>query len=128
MPVAQFTSAEWLALLQHELLLLAAVFFAFGLIDELAVDLTYAWLRLTGRAKPVEVSGRGYAVQNLSGMAAVFIPAWEEDAVIGPTLTHALASWPQDPTARRAQRCWRVKQTPGAQSQPGTGPPPPPQE
>ena len=96
LPVAQFTSAEWLALLQHELLLLAAVFFAIGLIDELAVDLTYAWLRLTGRAKPVEVPGRGYAVQDLSGMAAVFIPAWEEDAVIGPTVAHALACWPQD--------------------------------
>ncbi|MXO96348.1 glycosyl transferase family protein [Erythrobacter aquimaris] len=96
MPVAQFTSAEWLALLQHELLLLAAVFFAIGLIDELAIDITYAWLRLTGRAKPAEVGSRGYALQDLSGMAAVFIPAWEEDTVIGPTLAHALASWPQD--------------------------------
>ena len=96
LPVAQFTSAEWLALLQHELLLLAAVFFTIGLVDELAIDLTYGWLRLTGRAKPVEVGGSRYARQDLSGMAAVFIPAWEEDAVIGPTLAHALASWPQD--------------------------------
>lgn len=96
MPVAQFTSAEWLALLQHELLLLAAVFFAIGLIDELAIDLTYLWLRLTGRAKPMEVGGRGYFRQELSGMAAIFIPAWQEDAVIGPTLAHALAAWPQD--------------------------------
>ena len=85
MPVAQFTFAEWLALLQHELLLLAAVFFAIGLLDELAVDASYAWLRITGRANTPRIQDDGRASQPLSGMAAVFIPAWEEDAVIGPT-------------------------------------------
>lgn len=96
MPVAQFTFAEWLALLQHELLLLAAVFFAIGLLDELAVDASYAWLRITGRAKTPRIQDDGRATRPLSGMAAVFVPAWEEDAVIGPTLAHALRSWPAD--------------------------------
>lgn len=35
--VGQFTIAEWFVLAVHELVLFAAVFFAFGIIDELAV-------------------------------------------------------------------------------------------
>ena len=94
--VASFTAAEWLALVQHELLLMAAVFFGIGLLDELAVDATYLWLRLTGRAATPRIPSEDFPQEALSGMAAVFIPAWREDAVIGPTLAHALASWPQD--------------------------------
>ena len=82
--------------LQHELLLFAAVFFAVGLLDELAVDAIYAWNRLTGRLVTPRLDEDVLTQKPLSGTAAVFIPAWNEAEVIGPTITHALASWPQD--------------------------------
>ena len=89
-------AADAIFALQHELLLFAAVFFAVGMLDEFAVDAVYFWNRLAGRTHTPRVDEDGLARQPLSGMAAVFIPAWKEDAVIGPTLVHALASWPQD--------------------------------
>ncbi|WP_247714055.1 glycosyl transferase family protein [Qipengyuania xiamenensis] len=85
-----------MALVQIELLLFAAVFFAIGLVDELAIDIAYAWCRLTGRARTHRVPEEALPDNMLSGMAAVFIPAWREDAVIGSTIVHALAAWPQD--------------------------------
>lgn len=91
---AQFTTSEWLALAHYELLLFAAAFFAIGLLDELAVDLCFLWLRLTGRAKTRRVDESSLPQDRLSGLAAVFIPAWREDAVIAPTLVHALSAWP----------------------------------
>ena len=45
-------SLIWLAAgAAHELLLFAGFFFLLGAIDELAVDVTWGWLRLTGRAR-----------------------------------------------------------------------------
>lgn len=85
-----------MALVQIELLLFAAVFFAIGLADELAIDLAYLWCRLTGKARTRRVPEDALPKNMLSGMAAVFIPTWREDAVIGSTLAHALAAWPQD--------------------------------
>jgi adsorption protein B len=38
--------------------------------------------------------------------AAVMIPAWHEAPVIGGTITHLLASWPQ-PTLRLYLGCYR---------------------
>ena len=35
------------------------------------------------------------AIRPLSGIAAVFIPAWHEAEVIGATVTHALSAWQQ---------------------------------
>lgn len=84
-----------MALVQIELLLFAAVFFAIGLVDELAIDIAYVWCRLTGRARTHRVPEEALPDNMLSGMAAVFIPAWREDAVIGSTIVHALAAWPQ---------------------------------
>ena len=87
--------ARGLLALQHELLLFAAVFFAIGLIDELAVDAIYAWNRLAGRVRTPRVDEAELQTDRLSGTSAVFIPAWRESAVIGATLSHALAVWPQ---------------------------------
>ncbi|WP_247711119.1 glycosyl transferase family protein [Qipengyuania vesicularis] len=84
------------AALQYELLLFAAVFFAIGMVDELAVDAIYAWNRFTGRIATPRLDEHVLTEKPLSGLAAVFIPAWQEAEVIGPTITHALASWPQD--------------------------------
>ena len=58
-----FTPLEWLALVEHELLLFAGFFFLIGTLDELAVDGVWAWLKLTGKARRVavvrsEVTGR----------------------------------------------------------------------
>jgi adsorption protein B len=46
-----WTPLEWLALVERELLLFAAVFFLIGALDEFAIDLAWFWLRLTGRAR-----------------------------------------------------------------------------
>ena len=87
---------EALAALHGELLLFAAAFFAIGMLDELAVDGLYFWNRLKGRIRTGRVDEKVVAMQPLSGIAAVFIPAWQEDAVIAPTLAHAMEVWPQD--------------------------------
>ena len=85
---------EMLVLVKHELLAFAAFWFCLGLADELAVDLSWAWLRLTGQARTTRLPV-GYGAEQLSGHAAVFIPAYQEAPVIGTTLAHMLASWPQ---------------------------------
>ena len=99
--ISQVTVFELLSLVQVELLLFAAVLFAIGLIDELAVDLAYVWFRLNGRAKTQTICEDVISQSTLSGIAAVFIPAWREEAVIGSTLTHALSSWRQADLRRR---------------------------
>lgn len=86
---------EWLALVEHELLLFSAVFFLIGALDEFAVDLVWIWLRLTGRANSLSIDRREARERPLAGPAAVLIPAWHEDRVIGFTVAHALAAWPQ---------------------------------
>jgi adsorption protein B len=95
MGVAEWAPLEWLALVQHELLLFAAVFFLIGAIDEFAIDLAWAWLRLTGRARTGRVDRREARARPLAGPAAVLIPAWREEGVIEFTIAHALAAWPQ---------------------------------
>ncbi|HEX4847998.1 MAG TPA: glycosyl transferase family protein [Novosphingobium sp.] len=85
---------EWLLLFEHELLAFAAFWLCVGLADELAVDLAWIWLRLTGRARTTALPV-GYGAEPLSGRAAVLIPAFQEAPVIGTTLAHLLAAWPQ---------------------------------
>lgn len=94
MSVLGFAPWEWLALVEHELLLFAGFFFLLGAIDEFAVDLIWIWLKLTGRAKVARLAEED-ASAPLLGRAAVFIPAWQEERVIGTTVAHALAAWPQ---------------------------------
>lgn len=104
--MGQFTLAEWFVLTEHELLLFAAVFFAFGVIDELAVDIAYIWLRLTGRGTTAYIDEKELPSRTLTGPAAVFIPTWQESAVIGPTIAHLLTAWPQD-SLRLYVGCYR---------------------
>ena len=84
---------HWLALLQHELLLFAGVFFLLGAIDDAALDLSWIWLKLTGRARTARVSRSELQVSPLHGRAAIFVPAWQEEQVIGATIRHMLSSW-----------------------------------
>ena len=95
MVLGQWTALEWLALVEHELLLFAAVFFLVGALDELAMDGAWAWLKLTGRARSWRIA-RGHARDRpLAGPAAVLIPAWHEAHIVEFTIAHALAAWPQ---------------------------------
>ncbi|MGX7951829.1 glycosyl transferase family protein [Tsuneonella sp. HG249] len=94
MPGGIFTPGEWLVLVEHELLLFAAVFFLIGAIDELAVDLIWTALKLTGRHRTAWLPEPIEPPTQLKGEAAVFIAAWREAAVIGATVRHALSVWP----------------------------------
>ncbi len=83
-------------MVEHELLLFAGVFFLLGSLDELAVDLVWLWLKVTGRARTRTLSGSEIEAAPLSGIAAVFVPAWQEAEVIGATVRHACNAWPHD--------------------------------
>jgi Glycosyltransferase like family 2 len=88
------TILHGLQLMEHELLLFALVWFILGCIDEMAIDLTWIWLRLTGRRRTPRIDDQiGRA--ELSGRIAVLFPAWHEAAVIGATIGHTLAVWRQ---------------------------------
>ncbi|MBO9519274.1 MAG: glycosyl transferase family protein [Porphyrobacter sp.] len=93
--MAHWTFLDWLAGVEHELLLFASVFLLIGSVDELLVDVSWAWLRLTGRAKTRRIERRRLSSQELTGLAALFIPTWQEAQVVGFTVAHALAAWPQ---------------------------------
>ena len=86
---------QWLALLQHELLLFAGVFFLIGALDDLTVDGLWLWLRATGRVVTPRRSRAALQTRALHGPVAVIIPAWREATVIGQTIRHLLDSWPQ---------------------------------
>jgi bacteriophage N4 adsorption protein B len=91
-----WSAIEWLALIEHELLLFAGAFFLIGALDELAIDISWLWLRLTGRARTRTIDRGEAHGRALAGPAAVLIPAWHEEQVIEFTVAHALAVWPQD--------------------------------
>lgn len=87
-----FVVFAWVEAARLELLLFAGFWFALGAIDELAVDLAWLWLLLTGRAKSPRLDAP--AGSELSGAIALFVPAWNEAQVIAPMLRHTLARWP----------------------------------
>lgn len=89
------TPAEWLAIVEHELLLFAGIFFFIGALDELAIDVIWLWLRVTGQVKTARLDAHEIAPAPLLGPTAVFVPAWREDGVIGATVRHMLAACPQ---------------------------------
>jgi adsorption protein B len=86
---------EAVLLAERELLLFAGFWLAVGLLDELAIDLSWFWLKLTGRARTRSLPA-GYGVAPLAGPVAVFIPAFAESAVIGTTIRHMLLTWRQE--------------------------------
>jgi adsorption protein B len=97
---------QWLALFQHELLLFAGVFFLIGALDDILIDGLWLWYKATGKADPLKVNRSELANQPLSGPVAVFLPAWQEAAVIGDTIRHALSVW-QQPNLRFYIGCYR---------------------
>jgi bacteriophage N4 adsorption protein B len=84
----------WLQMLERELLLFALFWFIIGMVDELAMDAAYAWLRLRGRIHTAKLPPMT-SEKPLSGQMAVFVPAWSEAEVIGTTITHMLQVWLQ---------------------------------
>lgn len=96
MPAEVITPGEWLVLFEHELLLFAGFFFLIGALDEIAVDVIWLFLRITGRAKTGRLTLAEAEPAPLAGEAAVFIAAWREAAVIGASVRHALTVWPQE--------------------------------
>ena len=91
--LAGFDPWQWLEIVEHELLLIAAVFFLIGALDELAVDLAWLRLKLTGRTRPQSFCASPDTP--LRGIAAVFVPAWREADVVAAMLRHCRTSWPQ---------------------------------
>lgn len=88
-----YPALQWLAVAEHELLLFAAIWFAIFALDELAVDLAWLRVRLSGRAWTPRLSH--LCTAELEGLAVVLVPAWLESRVIGSMVRHALQSWPQ---------------------------------
>ena len=88
-----FDPWQWLEIVEHELLLFAAVFFVIGALDELAIDLAWLRLKLTGRTRPLAFAAPPETP--LAGIAAVLVPAWREADVVAAMLRHCRASWPQ---------------------------------
>ncbi len=80
--------------IERELLLFCAFWFVLGALDDLAVDLIWIGLKLTGRARDGSIRA-SEAAAPLRGRAAIFVAAWQEEDVIGLTITHALAAWSQ---------------------------------
>ena len=95
MSIWNWDAWQWLAVFQHELLIFAGIFFLIGALDDLAVDLSWLWLKATGRIRTPRLSRVELQQQKLHGPAAIFVPTWQEDEVIGETIAHLLAAWPQ---------------------------------
>jgi len=87
------------ACVARELALFAALGFAVGGISDLAIDLIWIVRGLWRRGTVYRRFARA-TVATLApgapGRIAVFVPAWDEGAVIGAMLSHLLAAWPRD--------------------------------
>ncbi len=83
-----------LRFVQHELLLLCVVFFTLGALDDLGFDLAYIVFRITGRMRGADRIPS--APSGLSQPLAIFLPAWQEAEVIGPTLRRMQSAWGRD--------------------------------
>jgi adsorption protein B len=89
--VLQFADLAW-----RELLLFAGIWFFVGLVDEIAVDLLWFWLRLRGRGKALPFTPP--AGRRLRGPAAVLIPCWDE-GIVEHTLSACRQAWPHEDCA-----------------------------
>lgn len=95
MNTLSFTWWDLLIHVQHELLLFSTVFFLIGAVDDISVDISWLWLKFTGKISKDFVDRDELAAQPLNRDTALFIPTWNESRVIGDTLAHALQVWSQ---------------------------------
>jgi adsorption protein B len=77
----------------RETVILACVGFLISGIDDLALDAVYWFVRLTRRRPDVRI---GDLVERSHGRIAIFLPAWDEAAVIGRMLVTTLARFGDD--------------------------------
>lgn len=80
----------------RELSLFAAAGFLILGASDLLVDLIWIGLRLRRLIRGGRSSLDDLPPASAPGPLAVFVPAWQEAAVIGPMLRHALRSWPEE--------------------------------
>lgn len=73
----------------RETLLFAAVAFVIGGIDDLVLDLFYLGRRAVGRGRTPTLDS--LPAHSAPARLAIFVPAWDESAVIGAMLTTAIA-------------------------------------
>jgi bacteriophage N4 adsorption protein B len=117
---AHWAGAAWmvsqgLQFLERELLFFALFWFIVGMVDEMLVDALWFGLRFFAGARtrtfadnPQDIAirlrraprrrprgGDSAAPPLPAGPLAVFIPTWQESAVIGATVGHMLRVWPQ---------------------------------
>ncbi|UVO51178.1 glycosyl transferase family protein [Sphingomonas sp. SUN019] len=79
----------WIDAFAREAMLFGAVGFVIGGVDDLLVDLVYLWRRIRGAAGSLLLDD--LPASSKTGRLAVFVPAWDESAVIGAMLRTALA-------------------------------------
>lgn len=86
-----------LELARDELLLFAGIGLLIGGIDDLAVDVVYGvrrvWRDLTVYTRFPRMTARDLPPPGASGPIAIFVPAWDEAAVIAPMLRRCLTLW-----------------------------------
>ena len=85
------------ALVGHELMLFAAVGIGIGGISDLVVDLIWIcrslWRRVFVYGRFARADSDTLHPAQKPGTIAIFIPAWDEAAVIEPMLRHAVSAW-----------------------------------
>ncbi|HEU0133656.1 MAG TPA: glycosyl transferase family protein, partial [Allosphingosinicella sp.] len=79
-------------LIMREAALFAATGFLVLGLSDLAVDLAWLVLR-AGRSGRAGSADRAFRAPEIPGPLAVFVPAWDEAAVIGPMLRGAVQAW-----------------------------------
>jgi bacteriophage N4 adsorption protein B len=89
-----------LGLARNELLLFAGVGLLVGGLDDLLLDFFYflrkIWRDLTVYTRFPRMSARDLPISGAAGPIAVFVPAWQESAVIGPMLRRCLSLWAKE--------------------------------
>jgi len=87
-------------LLRNELLLFAGVGLLLGGLDDMVLDMLYGarrlWRALTVYSRVPRMTARDLPPPGEAGPIAVFVPAWDEAAVIGAMLRGCLAAWPNE--------------------------------
>lgn len=89
--------ADALRVAHREVLLVAMVGLALGGLDDLLMDLLFlvrkAWRDSTVYVRHTRMTTATLPPSPTPGAIAILIPAWREEAVIGPMLRHALEEW-----------------------------------
>lgn len=87
---------DFLLAVHQELILFAAIGFVLGGLDDLLIDMIWIvrtlWRRVTVYRRHPRAAATSLHPQN-PGRIAIFVPAWQEDEVVGPMLANARRAW-----------------------------------